>query len=64
MTDEKKDINYKAFMGIGVVFLGVGITFINTVSLGVGIGLTVLGIVYIAVGVQKSKNTKNDESSN
>ena len=46
----KKQINYKAFFAVGIIFIGVGITFTSTVSKGLGAAFIVLGVVYMIIG--------------
>jgi len=55
MTNKNQQVNYKALLGAGIAFLGAGIVFMITVHPAVGAGLTVVGIMFIAIGVRKKK---------
>lgn len=50
MTKSKKP-NYKAFIPIGITFIGAGIVFITAVNPTIGIGMAGVGIAFIAIGV-------------
>ena len=50
---EKNGVNYKAFIPIGVTFLGAGVVFLTAVNSGVGTGLMVVGAIWIVIGAVK-----------
>ena len=52
---KKKEINYDVFIPIGITFMGAGVVFISSINSGVGIGLLVLGIVYMIIGLTRRK---------
>ncbi len=53
--NESKKPNYKAFIPVGITFLGTGVVFITAVNTVIGLGLIGVGIAFIAVGI-KNKN--------
>jgi len=53
---EKKP-NYKAFIPVGITFLGAGVALMAAVNPGVGAGLIGMGIIFIILGV---KNKEKD----
>jgi hypothetical protein len=48
-TGEAKEINYQAFISIGIVFLGAGIV-MSIINPGL-IGIAGLGVIYIIIGL-------------
>lgn len=52
---KSRQINYKAFLPIGVTFMGAGVVFLTDINKGVGAGLIILGAVYLILGA-KHKN--------
>jgi hypothetical protein len=42
----------------GVIFIGTGVVFLTTLNKGVGIGLLVLGILFMINGKRRSLNGK------
>ncbi len=50
--------NYKAFIPIGITFLGAGIIFLITVNNVIGYSLIGVGIMWIAIGLRKRKENK------
>jgi len=56
MTKSNKP-NYKAFIPIGITFIGTGIVFMTAVNPVIGIGIAGVGIAFIVIGVKhKSRN--------
>lgn len=55
MKNQDSKPNYKAFIPIGITFMGAGVTFLATINPGVGAGLIAVGIVFLVVGVRKSR---------
>lgn len=49
--------NYRAFIPIGVTFLGAGIVFLLTLNNWVGIGSIAVGIIFFVVGIVKYRGT-------
>jgi hypothetical protein len=54
MNDTQKP-NYKAFIPVGITFLGTGVVFIAAVNPAIGLGLIGVGIAFIAVGIKNKK---------
>jgi hypothetical protein len=50
-SDNKKQPNYRAFVGIGTTFMGVGVVFIAAVNPGVGVAFLGFGIVFLVIGL-------------
>jgi len=48
MKNKDQNINYKAFIPIGITFIGAGVTFMIAV-----------GAAYMVIGVRKSKDNQN-----
>ena len=59
MSDQNQKPNYKAFIPIGITFMGAGVTFMVAVSQGIGAGLIVIGVTFMIVGVRKSREDQN-----
>jgi len=59
MKNQNQKPNYKAFIPIGVTFMGAGVTFMVAVNPGVGAGLIVLGAVFMIAGVRKTRDKDN-----
>ena len=55
MTNQNQKPNYKAFIPIGITFMGAGVTFMVAVNAGIGAGLIAVGVAFMIVGVRKSK---------
>lgn len=55
MTNQEQKPNYKAFIPIGIVFMGAGVTFLTTINPGVGAAMIAVGIVFLVIGVRKSR---------
>jgi hypothetical protein len=51
MNDSKKP-NYKAFIPIGITFMGTGVVFLTAVNPAIGLGLIGVGIAFIAIGIK------------
>ncbi|MBR9705112.1 hypothetical protein GOV12_06885 [Candidatus Pacearchaeota archaeon] len=45
--------NYDNMYYFGIILIGVGVVFMSTVNIGLGIGLTALGIILMFSGVGK-----------
>ena len=50
--------NYKAFIPVGITFIGSGIAFTAAVNPAIGIGLLGVGIALIAIGAKKAQEDK------
>ena len=55
MTNQNQKTNYKAFIPIGITFMGAGVTFMVTVNPAVGAGLIAVKVAYLIIGARKSK---------
>lgn len=55
MTNQNQRPNYKAFIPIGITFMGAGVTFMVAVNPAIGAGLITVGVVFMIVGVRKSR---------
>jgi len=53
--------NYKAFIPIGIAFMGAGITFMVAVNPGVGAGLIAIGVAFMVIGVRRSRDDQNPQ---
>ena len=51
MNDPKKP-NYKAFIPIGITFVGTGVVFMAAVNPVVGLALIGVGIAFVAIGIK------------
>jgi len=49
-NEKEKSINYKVFIPIGITFLGVGIVFMLTFNIVLGISFLGIGGAWIAIG--------------
>ena len=49
--DIRKEPNYQAFFSIGIIWLPVGVVFMLTINLAIGIAFMGLGASYIAIGL-------------
>lgn len=54
----KKKTNFREFIPIGVTLIAAGIVFISAVNKEVGVALGIVGIVYLAIGIRKTKKKK------
>lgn len=59
MTNQNQKPNYKAFIPVGITFMGAGVTFMITVNPGIGAGLIGVGVAFVIVGARKSREDKN-----
>jgi len=59
MTNQNQKPNYKAFIPIGITFMGAGVTFMVVVNPAIGAGLIAVGVAYLVIGVRKSKEDQN-----
>lgn len=55
---KKREIDYRAFFAIGVVFMGAGVTFLVSVNKGVGAGLIGIGALYMIISVKNKDKWK------
>ena len=55
MKNKDQNINYKAFVPVGITFIGAGVTFLVAVNPAIGAGLIAVGVVYLVIGRRKSK---------
>lgn len=51
----KKQHNFKAFIPIGITFIGSGVVFITSVNPVIGTSLITIGIVWVILGVKNRK---------
>ena len=59
MKNKGQNINYKAFVPVGVTFIGVGVTFMVAVNPAIGAGLIAVGVAYMVIGARRSKDNQN-----
>ena len=59
MTNKDQNINYKAFIPVGITFIGAGVTFMIAVNPAIGAGLIGVGVAFVIVGARKSREDKN-----
>ena len=59
MKNKDQNINYKAFIPIGITFIGAGVTFMIAVNPAIGAGLIAVGAAYMVIGARKSKDNQN-----
>jgi hypothetical protein len=57
MTEEKKELNYKAIFLVGITFVGAGVA-ISAATGAAGIGITGMGVVFILIGVRNRDKWK------
>lgn len=50
--------NYKAFIPVGITFIGSGVAFTAAVNPAIGLGLIGVGIAFIAIGAKKAQGNK------
>jgi len=55
MKKQDQNINYKAFIPIGIAFIGAGVTFMATVNPMIGVGLIGVGLAFVIIGARRSK---------
>ena len=58
-TMTKQEPNFEAFLPVGIIFIGTGIALMAAVNPGVGIGIMVVGILFLVAGIKKRKEKKN-----
>jgi hypothetical protein len=51
----KKEPNYKAFIPIGITFMGAGVALMAAINPGVGVGLIGVGVVFLIIGIKKTR---------
>ena len=56
MKDTKKP-NYKAFIPVGITFMGAGVVFLAAVNPAIGLGLIGVGIAFMAIGIKNKDKT-------
>lgn len=59
MKNNEQKINYKAFVPIGITFIGSGVTFMIAVSSMIGAGLIGVGLVFVIIEAQRTKDNRN-----
>jgi len=55
MKKQDQNINYKAFIPIGIAFIGAGVTFMAAVNPMIGVGLIGVGLAFVVIGTRRSK---------
>lgn len=55
MKNKDQNINYKAFIPIGITFIGSGVTFMIAVNSMIGVGLIGVGLAFVIIGARRSK---------
>ena len=58
MKNNEQKINYKAFVPIGITFIGSGITFMIAVNSMVGAGLIGIGLAFVIIGAKRTKDNR------
>ena len=58
MKNKDDNINYKAFVPIGITFIGAGVTFMIAVNPPIGAGLIAVGVVFVIIRARKDQNKK------
>jgi hypothetical protein len=61
MKNKDRNINYKAFIPIGITFIGAGVTFMVAVNTAIGAGLIAVGVAYLIIGARRSKGDQNHQ---
>jgi hypothetical protein len=56
VRDRDKKQSLKAFIPIGIAFVGAGVTYIVAVNAGVGAGLIAVGVAFMIGGARRSKD--------
>lgn len=56
MNNNNQKVNYKAFIAIGITFIGAGTTFMIAVNPLFGVGLISVGVVFVIVGAINRNN--------
>jgi len=51
----KKEPNYKAFIPIGITFMGAGAALLAAVNPGIGVALIGVGVVFLIIGIKKTR---------
>jgi hypothetical protein len=55
MTEKKQEPNYKAFIPVGITFIGAGVVLMIAVGVPIGLGLVSVGIAFLAIGINKTR---------
>ena len=61
MKNNDQKINYKAFIPIGITFIGSGVTFMIAVNSMIGVGLIGVGVAFVIIGAKRAQD--NNKSS-
>ena len=59
MKNKDQKINYKAFIPVGITFIGAGVTFMLAVNSLIGVGLLGVGAAFVIIGAVRSREDKN-----
>ena len=54
MKNNDQKINYKAFIPIGVTFIGSGVTLMIAVNSMIGVGLICVGLAFVISGAKRA----------
>jgi hypothetical protein len=55
MTNKDQQPNYKAFIPVGITFIGAGVTFMVAVNPMIGVGMIGVGVAFVIIGARKSR---------
>jgi len=61
MKNKDQKTNYKAFIPIGITFIGSGVTFMIAINSMIGIGLIGVGFAFVIIGAKRTQG--NNKSS-
>jgi len=58
MKNNDQKINYKAFIPIGITFIGAGVTFMIAVNSIAGAGLIGVGLAFVIIGAKRTQDNR------
>jgi len=56
MKNNDQKVNYKAFIPIGITFIGSGLTFMIAVNSMIGVGLIGVGFAFVIIGAKRTQD--------